>query len=142
MRVAMRFIGDRPQPEAACLVIAGTFQPPVVKHQHFGMSHFEEKLAIVSVDKRIADNGLGAVSVERRVLEENRIGGLKVVHGNSSRRRCRLQRYRQWLKAQGSQSLTIPRMGLRRVDFKHQLGTLPVAEIQFRYQKRSASEKF
>ena len=80
MRVAMRLIGDRPQAEAACLVVAGAFQPPVVEHQHFGMPHFKEQFAVIGIDERIADDGLGAITVERRVVEENRIGGLKVVH--------------------------------------------------------------
>ena len=76
----MRFIGDRPQSEAACLIVAGAFQPPVVEHQHFGMPHFQKQLAIIGIDKGVADNGLGRIAVERAAAEEDVIGGLEMVH--------------------------------------------------------------
>ena len=84
MRIAMRLIGNRPQSESACLVIAGAFQTSVIEHQHFGMPHFKKQLTVICVDKRIAHDGLGAIKIERRVVEENRIGGGKMVHENSS----------------------------------------------------------
>jgi hypothetical protein len=80
MRIAMRLAGNGAKSESAGLVVAGALQPPVVNHQHFGMPHFQKQLAIIGIDKGVADNGLGRIAVERAAAEEDVIGGLEMVH--------------------------------------------------------------
>ena len=76
----MRLAGNGAKSESAGLVVAGALQPPVVNHQHFGMPHFQKQLAIIGIDKGVADNGLGRIAVERAAAEEDVIGGLEMVH--------------------------------------------------------------
>ncbi len=80
MCIAMCLAGNGAEPETAGLVIAGTFQPPVIDHQHFGMPHFKKQLTIICIDKGVANNGLGQITIERAAAEEYVVGGLEMIH--------------------------------------------------------------
>ena len=80
MGIAMRLACNGPQAKAACLVIAGCLQPPVIKGQHFRMPHLEEQFAIIGIDKRISYDGFGAVAVQRRVVKKDFVCRLQRVH--------------------------------------------------------------
>ena len=80
MGIAMRLAGDGAKSEAAGLVVAGAFQPAVVDHQHFGMAHFQEQLAVIGIDKGVADDRLRRVAVEAVIAEEDVVGCLEMIH--------------------------------------------------------------
>ena len=80
MGIAVGLAGDGTQAETAGLVIAGAFQAPVINHQHFSVTHFEKQLAVISIDQRLANNGLRPVAVECATAKENLVCGVKMVH--------------------------------------------------------------
>ena len=83
MGIAMRLAGNGAKAETARLVVSGAFQPAIIDHQHFGMTHFQKQFAIIGIDKRLADNGLCLVAVQRARAKENVVGGVKMVHVGS-----------------------------------------------------------
>ena len=80
MRIAMCLAGDGTKTKAARLIIAGALKAAVINHQHFRMAHLEKQLAIIGVDKRVTDDRLGIVAVERAAAEENIVGRLEMIH--------------------------------------------------------------
>src|SRR5205085_11351881 len=77
MGVANRFILDRAQAEALRGVVGRLLEPAVVEHQRFGLTIFEEQLAVVGAGKPARDFMADLVAVEMGAVEE-RGGG---VHG-------------------------------------------------------------
>jgi hypothetical protein len=48
------------------------------------MPHLEEQFTIICIDKRVTQDGLGAITVKCRIVKEDRICRLQLVHGVSS----------------------------------------------------------
>ena len=84
MGIAMCLASDGTQSKPAGLVVAGTFQPPIIDHQHFGMTHLKEQFPIIRAGQRIAHDGFGPVTIKCRAGKENLVGLCKVVHAVSA----------------------------------------------------------
>ena len=75
---AVREAGDlarhRPQAEALGGIEAGALQMPVVEDEAFGLSVFQEQLAVVGLRQRLADDAVEPLPIEFQMIEEDITG--------------------------------------------------------------------